>query len=158
VFSLLRLLLSFGLFVDATRAKLRAVKQSAGFVVGFAIAAVVMAGVAVAALAVAGFIALRPSMADYQAALIVAGVLILIAGICALAAAVKIRRIVDEPAPGRPQPALPTADGALGGAGGLGVEDALVRLFVAGVRSPAVMSALALGITVGRVTKRRRRD
>ncbi len=157
MFSLFRLLLSFGLLVDTAQAKLRAVKQSAGLVAGFAIAAIVMAAVAVAALAAAGFIALRPSMADYQAALIVAGVLIFIAGICGLVVAVKVRRVIDEPVRRAPA-ALPAIDGALAGAGGLGVEDALVRLFVAGVRSPAVMSALALGITVGRVTKRRRRD
>jgi len=158
VFSLFRLLLSFGLLVDTAQAKLRAVKQSAGLVAAFAIAAVVLAGVAVAALAVAAFIALRPSMADYQAALIVAGVLILIAGICALVVVARVRRVIDAPAAHRPRPAPPAINGALGGSEGIGVEDALVRLFVAGVRSPAVMSALALGITVGRVTKRRRRD
>lgn len=157
MFSLFRLLLSFGLLVDTAQAKLRAVKQSAGLVAGFAIAAIVMAAVAIAALAAAGFMALRPSMADYQAALIVAGLLILIAAICGLVVAVKVRRVIDEPVRRAPA-ARPAIEGTLASAGGLGVEDALVRLFVAGLRSPAVVSALALGISVGRVTKRRRRD
>lgn len=153
--TLLRLLLS-GVATSALQARVRAAGRSVAVVAVLAVVTLVTAAVGVIVLALAGYLALRPSMPDYQAALIVSAVFALFAGTCVLAIAARLKRRTiarsampaDEAAGARP--ALPGA-GPVGG-------DPVVRLISTMVQSPAIMSALALGIAAGRATKRSRRD
>jgi len=130
-------------------------KRSAGLVAALAVVTVIALAIGAAAVAAAGFIALRPSMADYQAALIVGGIFIGLAGISALAIASKVGRVFNGAQ--RARVALPTPGEPSVSPGGRGIEDSIVRLIVAGAQSP-IVSALALGIVAGRMTKRSRHD
>jgi hypothetical protein len=159
VYALLKLLMTGGAVAGALRAKLHAVRRSAGAIAALTFAALIATSVGVASLAVAGFFALRPSMADYQAALVVAAILIVLAAIAALVAVAKVKRVVgarsgaaSATAASLPSLSLPDAQPARQG------DDPLVRLLSASVQSPVVMSALVLGILAGRATKRSRRD
>jgi Putative Actinobacterial Holin-X, holin superfamily III len=156
VASLLKLLITSGLFTDRMRAKFHAAKRSAGVVMALAITTVIAATIGSAGIAVAGYFALRQGMADYQAALIVAAIFIALGGISALVAISRIRRSFGGP--DRNRVTMPLQDEARAGASPLGSEDPLVRLIVTGAQSPVVMSALALGILAGRMTKRSKRD
>jgi hypothetical protein len=152
---LFKLFVASGLAAGPLRARLRALIRSAGVVAVLALLTVIALVIGAAAIAVTGFIALRSSMADYQAALIVGGIFIGLAGISALAVASKVGRAFDGPQ--RTHFAVPTPTESRVAPDGNGIEDALSRLIVAGVQSP-IVAALALGIVAGRVTKRSRRD
>lgn len=157
--ALLKLLMTGGAVAGAVRAKLHAAKRSAGEIAILMAAALIAASIGVAGLAVAAFFALRPSMADYQAALIVAAVLIALAAIAVLVAIAKLKRVagarsVTSSAPASPLPSISLADAASASR----ADDPLIRLISASVQSPVVMSALVLGILAGRATKRSRRD
>ena len=154
--SLLKLLITSGLFTDRMRAKFHAAKRSAGVVVALAITTLIAVTIGSAGIAVAGYFALRPMMADYEAASIVAVIFIALAGISAFVAISKIKRAFGGP--DRNRVAMPVPDEARREGVPLGSEDPLVRLIVTGAQSPVVMSALALGILAGRMTKRSRRD
>jgi hypothetical protein len=95
-------------------------------------------------------------MPDYQAALIVSAVFALLAGAGALAIVARLKRRTVARAAARAE-AAPGAHSPLPGAGPVG-GDPVVRLISTMVQSPAIMSALALGIAAGRATKRSRRD
>lgn len=157
--TLLKLLMTGGVLAGAIRAKLHEVRRSAGAIAMLSIAALIATLVGVAGLAVAGFFALRPSMADYQAALVVAGVFILIAAIAALAAAARVKRVTGARiAASSASPPPAAASSPATASAGRDSADPLVRLISASVQSPVVMTALALGILAGRATKRSRRD
>lgn len=155
---LLKLLLTGSALAGAVRAKLHAVRRSAGAIAALSVAALIAASIGVAALAVAAFFALRPSMADYQAALVVAAVLILVAAAAVLVAVAKLRRMIGPRGAASPvSPPLPPLSLA-NAPTGQRADDPLVRLISASVQSPVVMTALVLGILAGRATKRSRRD
>jgi len=155
VSTFLKMLLS-GVATGALQARVRAAGRSVAFVAVLAVATLVTAAVGVIGLAVAGYLALRPSMPDYQAALIVSAVFALLAGAGALAIVARLKRRTVARAAARAE-AAPGAPSPLPGAGPVG-GDPVVRLISTMVQSPAIMSALALGIAAGRATKRSRRD
>ena len=145
-----------GVATGALQARVRAAGRSVAFVAVLAVATLVTAAVGVIGLALAGYFALRPSMPDYQAALIVSAVFALLAGAGALAIAARLKRRTVARAAARTG-AAPGAHSPLPGAGPVS-GDPVVRLISTMVQSPAIMSALALGIAAGRATKRSRRD
>lgn len=147
-----------GVVAGAVRAKLLAVKRSAGAVAILTVAALIASSVGVAGLAAAAFFALRPSMAEYQAALIVAGIFIILAAIAALVAVAKVKRVFGTRGPAVSASSAPTPQLPAQARTGPPSDDPLVRLFTASVQNPVVLSALALGIIAGRATKRSRRD
>ena len=157
--SLLKLLLTGSVLAGAVRAKLHAVRRSAGAIAALGVAALIAASIGIAALAVAAFFALRPSMADYQAALVVAAVLILAAAAAALVAVAKLKRVIGARGDAASSVSPPMPPLSLANApSGPRADDPLVRLISASVQSPVVMTALVLGILAGRATKRSRRD
>jgi hypothetical protein len=145
-----------GVATGALQARARAAGRSAAVVAALAVVTLVTAAVGVVGFALAGYLALRPSMPDYQAASIVSAIFALFAGACVLAIAARLKRRTaarsampaDTAAGARP---APPGMGPVGG-------DPVVRLISTMVQSPAIMSALALGIAAGRATKRSRRD
>lgn len=153
--TLLRLLLS-GVATGALQARVRAAGRSVGVVAVLAAGTLVTASVGVIGFALAGYFALRPSMPDYQAALVVSAFFALLAGICALAIAARLKRRTGIRSP-MPAEATAGTQSALPGSGSVS-GDPVVRLISTMVQSPAIMSALALGIAAGRATKRSRRD
>lgn len=156
--ALLKLLMTGSVVAGAVRTKLRAIRRSAGPIAVLAVAALIVATVAVGVLAAAAYLALRPAMQDYQAALVVAGAFILIAAIIALIAVAKVRRVLGArgESAGLASALQPNAPPAA--AGEPKGEDPLLRLIGSSIQSPIVMTALALGILAGRATKRSRRD
>ena len=156
VFTLLKLLVGSGFVTGALKAKFQAAKQAATIAAGLAAVALVAAIVGSLCIAAAVFFALRPMMADYQAALAVGGGFICIAGIVVLAAIVRVRQVMSGRQPVRSTaPALASARSDDGGQDGW---EPLVRLLTNSLQSPVVLSALAMGIVAGRVSKRGRRD
>lgn len=153
--TLFKLLVGSGAFTSAIRAKLRNVRQTATLVASLVTVAFVAVIVGAACLAAAAYLALRPLMADYQAALLVGGGFIGLAGALMLVAVLRIKGGSAAPAP-TPTRAR-TDSGAI--ASGDGIEtDPLVHLISSAVQSPVVMTALALGIVAGRASNRRKRD
>lgn len=155
---LLKLLMTGGVVAGALRAKLLAVRRSAGVVAILTAAALIASSIGAAGLAAAAFFALRPSMADYQAALLVAGIFIILAAIAVLVVVSKVKRVIGTRGPERSTVAAPSPALQAQARTEPPSDDPLVRLISASVQNPVVLSALALGIFAGRATKRSRRD
>lgn len=154
--TLLKLLVGSGFVTGALKAKLVAAKQAATVAAGLAAVALVAAIVGSLCVAAAIFFALRPVMADYQAALAVGGGFICISGIIVLAAIMRVRQVMSGRRPVRgTTPELASGRSSDDGQDG---RDPLVRLITDSLQSPVVLSALAMGIVAGRVSKRSRRD
>lgn len=155
---ILKFLVTSGLLSGAVQARLREAKQAAGIVTMLAVAGLIAATVGVVCLAAAINLALLRVMADYEAALAVGGGFIALAGLAVLLAVTRVRRALS----GRGGPstggAAPRATPATGTGPSAGANDPLVALISESVQSPVVMSALALGIVVGRMTRRPKRD
>jgi len=154
VLGILKFLVTSGFLSGAVQARFRAAKRAVAAVTILAAAGLVAATVGTACLAAALYLALLRVMADYEAALAVGGGFVALAGIVLLLAVAKTRRALSGPGAGGAMPhAIPTvktepsADGT----------DPLVALIGESVQSPVVMSALALGVVVGRMTRRPRR-
>ena len=158
MFTILKVLASSAFASGAVQSKIRAAKQTAGAVALLAVCAFIAAIVGAVCVAAAVYLALLPVMEDYQAALAVGGGFIGMAGIVSLLAIARLRR--GLPGGGRASAEdgsnLPPAADLLGAA--RGGQDPIVRLIAESVQSPVVMSALALGIFAGRMTKRAKRD
>lgn len=155
MFTLLKLLVGSGVLSGAVKAKFRAAKQAATVVAGLAAVALVTTIVGFVCIAAAAFFALRPVMADYQAALAVGGAFICVAGIVALAATARLNRAMSGSNSAQRSTSLPVRSESDDGVDG---RDPIVRLISESVQSPVVMSALAMGIVAGRISKRSRRD
>lgn len=154
MFAILKALAGGVMATGTVQAKIRSAKQTAGTVAVLTVCAFVTATAGVVCLAAAIYLALRPLMADYQAALAVGGGLLALAGIAVLLAIARLRRSVPGGGSAAPAPEVP-AHHRQGGHDG---RDPLVQLISESAQSPVVMSALAMGIVVGRATKRARRD
>jgi len=155
VLGILKFLATSGFLSGAVQVRLRAAKRAVAAVTILTVAGLVAATVGTACLAAALYLALLRVMADYEAALAVGGGFIALAGLVLLLAVAKTRRALSGPRTGGAMPhAIPTAK-TESPAGG---TDPLVALIGESVQSPLVMSALALGVVVGRMTRRSKRD
>jgi len=153
--TLFKLLVGSGVFTGALREKMRNARQTATVLATLGAVALVAVIVGAVCFAASAFLALRPLMADYQAALLVGGGFVGVAGMMVLIAVLRVKG-----SGGRPRPAAAdqgTADPTIHGVGSSDA-DPLVRLIGSAVQSPVVMTALALGIVAGRATMRSRRD
>lgn len=153
--TILKFLATSGLVSGTIKARLQAAKQTAAVVSVLVVAGLITATVGLACLAGAIYLALLRVMADYEAALAVAGGFIALAGIVLLLAVAKTRRAFSgREKPGEAAAAAPRVKSVPQEEG----ADPLVALISESVQSPVVMSALALGVFVGRMTRRSKRD
>lgn len=154
--TLFKLLVGSGVFTSAVRDKIKTARKAATVLASLWAVALIAVVVGAVCLAASAFFALRSVMADYQAALLVGGGCIAIAGIMVLIAA---RRLKTPLGMTRPMAADERTDGPTAiPAGGSTGADPLVQLIGSAVQSPVVMTALALGIVAGRATKRSGRN
>jgi hypothetical protein len=153
--TLFKLLVGSGAFTSALREKMRNARQTAAVLATLGAVALVAVIVGAVCFAASAFLALRPLMADYQAALLVGGGFVGIAGIMLLIAVLRVKGNG-----GRPRPAVVNqgAEGPVVHGVGSSDADPLLHLIGSAVQSPVVMTALALGIVAGRATKRSSRD
>jgi len=151
VFGILKFIATSGFLSGAVQARLRAAKQAAATVTMLAAAGLIAAFVGAACLAAALYLALLRVMTDYEAALAVGGGFIVLAGLALLLAVARTRRALSI----RP---VPPAAGAASHVPPATASDPLVALISESVQSPVVMSALALGVVVGRMTRGAKRD
>jgi hypothetical protein len=156
VLTLFKMLIGSGAFTSALRDKIRNARQTATVVASLGAVALVAVAVGATCLAASAFFAMRPLMADYQAALLVGGGFIAIAGMLVLLAMLRLKRRGGAPLStaadnGADIPAAIPAGGSSG-------ADPLVQLIGSAVQSPVIMTALALGIVAGRATKRSGRN
>jgi len=158
VFGVLKFLATSGLLSGAVQARLRAAKQAAAAVTLLAAAGLIAATVGAVCLAAALYLALLRVMADYEAALAVGGGFIALAGLALLLAVAKTRRALSPRRAPPPAGAAPHAIPPSGTGSPAGGSDPLVALISESVQSPVVMSALALGVVVGRLTRGSKRD
>jgi hypothetical protein len=158
VLGILKLLATSALMSGAMQARLRAAKQAAAAVTVLAAAGLIAAAVGAACLAAALYLALLRVMTDYEAALTVGGGFIALAGLALLLAVATTRRALSgrgvPPAAGAATHAVRPARSGPSDSG----TDPLVALISESVQSPVVMSALALGVAVGRMTRGSKRD
>jgi hypothetical protein len=161
VFAILRLIATNGVLGGvlggALKARLQAAKRTAAAVSALVVVGLIVSTVGLACLAGALYLALLRVMADYEAALAVGGGFIALAGIVLLLAVAKARRGFStgrRSEEGAAAPVPPRVKSAASAEG----SDPLVALIGESVQSPVVMSALALGVVVGRMTRRSKRD
>jgi len=158
VLNILKLVLKGGFLSAAVKQRLRAARRTAGVVAVLFCLALTTTIVGAACVGAAAYLALRPIMPDYQAALAVGGGFFLLAGLVVLVAATQLRRAVAGPARAPAAATVPSPTSATDPRGSNGPEDPLVRLISESVQSPVIVSALVLGIAAGRMTKRSPRD
>jgi hypothetical protein len=153
--TLIKVLVGSGAFTATLKQKMRNARQTATVLASLGAVALVAVIVGAVCFAASAFLALQPLMADYQAALLVGGGFIGIAGIMVLIAVLRLKGSGES---ARSAVAVEGAENPVSQRAGSSDADPLVRLIGSAVQSPVIMTALALGIVAGRATKRSRHN